>query len=149
MHDITSQQADHGVSKRAAIKAGGLAGAGLAFSKPLISGVRPKTAFGDSGYAASDCIQATEPSTVTFTNLQGPGPNFTQFDVVVQNQGAGFSNITLVDVVNLNAPNVSLGECDSGPVTLTFGVESPGSSASVTVVATDCCNNESGGSGAL
>ena len=131
---------DREVSRRDIVKIGGIAGLGLAFSKPLMSSVRPKLAFGGDGYGTNNICDPPEFDVPTIGLDSFASPNFT---VKVQDMGSGLASITFANVVDVNTPVVSFPMCTTDPVLLTF--EITGSAPNVQVNATDCCGNAAPG----
>ena len=135
MPDKTIRVFDGVITRRDAVKAGGIAGLGLAFSRPLVRTLRPANAFGQASY--TDCRADRNIPTVIASQLRdGIWP------VVVQDSQIGLSSITPRDLRNMTAEIPAFAICATEPVTVILRITDRASGFGASLIATDCCGNQ-------
>ena len=133
MSDKTIRIFDHEITRRDAIKAGGVAGLGLAFSKPLIDTLRPRAAFGQASY--NPCADVDPPEFTETSNAQ-------QFTCTVVDSESGLASIDVASVDNATITIPAFTPCTNDPVDVMVQVINIFVDASWELVATDCCGNQ-------
>ena len=136
MREKTIRILDREVTRRDALKAGGIAGVGLAFSKPLMTALRPNPAFGQVSYGP--CASDTTPPTIS-----EPSQSSSVFTCTFQDTEIGLQSIDVTVLENMTAEIDPFVECTNDPVTVTVTHLNTNAFAEVTLVATDCCGNVS------